>query len=478
MKTKITTYTTSFLADMETPVGIYLKIRDIYAESALLESSDYHSKENSYSFIGVEPIATYKLDAGVVEKKYPCGHIEYGKVKGRQVEAEARDGKYLPISFQEFMDEFDIQGNNSTNVNGFFGYTSYEGIRYFDENANLAKGDAKSSNVPDFYYSLYRFIIVINHISNELSIVENVPGDSHPKTNELIDILRNNDVAHYTFSAIDNEKSTMTDEQHAQIVQEGIALCKSGKLEQIVLSRGFSQKFKGDEFNVYRALRSINPSPYLFFFDFGDFRIFGSSPETHSKVSNGRAYIDPIAGTYKRTGNDMKDKELSETLLNDDKEVEEHDMLVDFAKKDLEKNCTDVKVEFYKNVQFYSHVIHLVSRVSGKVKNGINSIKVYADTFPAGTLVGSPKLDALNYIADLEQSKRGFYGGCIGYIGFNGDLNQAITIRTFLSKGNTLYYQAGGGIVAKSKIENEVQEVKNKLAALKKAIDTATNIKY
>lgn len=469
MKINIQTQVTSFLADMETPVGIYLKIRDIYANSALLESSDYHTKENSYSFIGVEPIASYKVENFVVTKEYP---------NGTKQEERLSDENMLSNSFQTFVNDFKVVGENPTNINGFFGYTSHEAIKYFAQGIQLNNTEIAGSQVPEFYYLLYRFIIVINHMNNKLSIVENIIDGTSAKVNELKEILKNNDVAYYEFETINGEESHLTDEQHAVMVEKGINLCKLGTLSQIVLSRCFTQKFKGDEFNVYRTLRSINPSPYLFYFDFGSFRILGSSPETHCKITNGRAYIDPIAGTYRRTGNDMKDKELSENILKDEKEMEEHEMLVEYAQNDLKKNCSDVKVEFHKNVQFYSHVIHLVSRVSGLVNKGTSSVKVYADTFPAGTLIGSPKIEALNQITKLEKIKRGFYGGCIGYIGFNGDINQAITIRTFLSKQNVLYYQAGGGIVAKSKIENEVQEVKNKLAALKMAIDTATSIKY
>lgn len=468
MKTKITTYTTTFLADMETPVGIYLKIRDIYAESALLESSDYHSNDNSFSFVGVEPIARFKVENHIATKEYPSGKIEEEKLTVTN---------NLATAFQNFINDFDVKGDNPTKVNGFFGYTSHDAIQYFENKVDSRNIQLENAKLPEFYYILYRYIIVINHLSNELTIVENLAEGEISKSENLVATLKNNNLATYNFEPIGNEESYITDADHEEMVKKGIALCKSGDLSQIVLSRCFTQQFKGDEFNVYRALRSINPSPYLFYFDFGSFRIFGSSPETHCKITNGKAYIDPIAGTYFRTGDDMKDQELSEKLLEDEKEVEEHDMLVDFARNDLEKNCTDVKVDFYKNVQFYSHVIHLVSRVSGKVNSDISNIKVYADTFPAGTLVGSPKLEALNYIKELEKTMRGFYGGCIGYIGFNGDLNQAITIRTFLSKKNTLYYQAGGGIVAKSNPETEVMEVKNKLKALKKAIDSATKIK-
>ncbi len=467
MKIKIQTQTKKLLADMQTPVGIYLKIRDVYTESALLESSDFHTNDNSFSFIAVDPIARFKVENNQVIKQYPSGKI---------IEKPLLESDQLTSVFQQFIHEFDVLGENPTGTNGFFGYTSYDAIHHF-EDVDSENFKLDNSDVPEFYYILYRFIIVINHLKNELTIVENVVKGDTSRTEELEAILMNNNIATYNFESIGNECSYITDEEHIEMIKKGIAHCKRGDVFQIVLSRCFTQKFRGDEFNVYRALRSINPSPYLFFFDFGSFRVFGSSPETHCKVSKGKAYIDPIAGTYFRTGDDEKDRVLSENLLKDEKENAEHVMLVDLARNDLSRNCHDVKVDFYKNVQFYSHVIHLVSRVSGTIDKDIDSIKVFADTFPAGTLSGAPKVRAMQLIRDIEKSMRGVYGGCIGYIGFNGDLNQAITIRTFLSKNNTLYYQAGGGIVAKSTPETEVMEVKNKLGALKKAVDFAVTIR-
>lgn len=468
MRTNIKVHTKKLLADLQTPVGIYLKIRDAYTESALLESSDFHTSDNSFSFIGVDPIARFKLEDNNIVKHYPSGEIGT---------AVLTDDLKLTEVFQSFIKEFNVEGENSTGMNGFFGYTSYDAIHYFESSVNSVNTKLNNADLPQFHYILYRFIISVNHLRNELTIVENIVDGESSKMEELEAILSNNNIATYDFNSVGDEKSYITDEEHIEMIKKGIAHCERGDVFQIVLSRCFTQQFTGDEFNVYRALRSINPSPYLFFFDFGSFRVFGSSPETHCKIVKDKAYIDPIAGTYFRTGDDEKDRVLSENLLKDDKENAEHVMLVDLARNDLSRNCHNVQVDFYKNVQFYSHVIHLVSRVSGTIDKGVNNIKLFADTFPAGTLSGAPKVRAMQLIHDLEKSMRGVYGGCIGYIGFNGDLNQAITIRTFLSKNNTLYYQAGGGIVAKSNPETEVMEVKNKLGALKKAIDFAVTIK-
>jgi len=260
------------------------------------------------------------------------------------------------------------------------------------------------------------------------------------------------------------------------MVKKGIASCHRGDVFQIVLSRRFEQPFTGDELNVYRALRSINPSPYLFFFDYGDYKLMGSSPEAQIIIKNGKAVVHPIAGTFKRTGDDETDKKEADRLLLDAKENAEHVMLVDLARNDLSRLCDDVKVEHYREVQYFSHVIHLVSEVSGSVRPGTNPFELLAKTFPAGTLSGAPKIKAMQLIDAFEPTARGSYGGGIGFVGFDGSCNHAIMIRTFLSKQNTLVYQAGAGVVAASKPENELQEVNNKLGALKKAIEFAATI--
>jgi anthranilate synthase component 1 len=375
-----------------------------------------------------------------------------------------------------FIHSFEIADDqNPTGFNGFFGYTAYDAVKYFDE-VDPEKKEFGPSAIPSILYLFYKYIVVVNHFKNELTLVENLLEGEESRMDEVMAILNNRNYASYNFSAKGEEQSSITGEEYKAMVRRGIAHCKRGDVFQIVLSRCFSQAFSGDDFKVYRALRSINPSPYLFYFDFGSFRIFGSSPETHCRITKNRAYIDPIAGTFRRTGDDEKDKTLVQELLADPKENAEHVMLVDLARNDLSRNTRNVHLEFFKEVQYYSHVIHLVSRVAGEVEDGKNTIRIYADTFPAGTLSGAPKIRAMELIRDIEPHNRGAYGGCIGYIGLNGDLNQAITIRSFISKNNVLYYQAGAGIVSRSNEESELQEVNNKLGALKKAIDAAEKI--
>lgn len=464
---ELTATSRTLLADLQTPVGIYLKVRDMFPESALLESSDYHSSENSYSFIGVEPLARFIVDHGTVTEHYP----------DRTTRAYSlSDSVNLPEALNAFVQRFEITGDRKT-TNGFFGYTAYDAVQYF-ESVKIESSAADEAEVPEMIYILYRFVISVNHLRNEMTITENrCPGEAS-RMDSLLGILGSRNFPTYGFRTVGSVTSPITDEEHKANVREGIRHCMRGDVFQIVLSRRFAQAFTGDDFNVYRTLRSINPSPYLFYFDFGSFRIFGSSPETHFKVEGNVATIDPIAGTVKRTGNDAEDERLAQQLLADAKENAEHTMLVDLARNDLSRNTSDVYVKSYKELQFYSHVIHMVSRVCGKVPNGANPIKLYADTFPAGTLSGAPKVRAMQLIDRIEPHRRGFYGGCIGHIGFDGNLNQAITIRTFLSKNNTLYFQAGGGIVANSDPENELREVNNKLGALRRAIELADAIQH
>jgi len=449
-------------ADLQTPVGIYLKVRDLYPQSVLLESSDYHTTQNSFSFIGVEPIASFTLSGGHILRTYPDGTRDVRPVE---------DDTDVPAELSAYIRQFSAQ-DNPTGINGFFGYTAYDAVRYF-EKVKIRPAEGDFAHLPDIVQVLFRFVIVVNHFKNTLTIVENLLPSQTSRMDELKAVLDNQNVAQYPFQAAGAVESSVSGEQYMEMVRRGIRHTLRGDVFQIVPSRRFSRAFYGDEFNVYRALRSINPSPYLFYFDFGSMRIFGSSPETHLRVSGDRAYIDPIAGTFRRTGNDEADRALADRLLSDEKENAEHVMLVDLARNDLGRNCTDVRVEFFRQVQFYSHVIHMVSRVSAHVPEGTDPIRLLADTFPAGTLSGAPKVRAIQLIDEMEPHPRGLYGGCIGYIGLDGSLNQAITIRSFLSLGQRLYCQGGAGIVAHSDPRSELSEVNNKLGALMAAVDRA-----
>ena len=450
----------TILADLYTPVGVYMRLRDLYPQSALMESSDYHDKSNARSFIGIQPIASVAVGHGIATINYPDG-----TVSEQAISPEYQTDKAI----NELLQCIKIKGSDSEFC-GLFGYTSFNAVRYF-ENIPVKDETQAKNDAPDLLYILYKTVIVFDHHNNTLKVVS--LGESE-EIDTVLKTMNKANVKAYDFHPVGEVSSTLTDEEHKANIRKGIQHCLRGDVFQIVLSRRFIQKYEGDDFKLYRALRSINPSPYLFYFDFGGFRIFGSSPETHCRVVKSQeryvAYIDPIAGTTKRTGDTEADKQGAEYLRNDPKENAEHVMLVDLARNDLSRNCHHVKVDFYKDLQYYSHVIHLVSRVSGELDEGADPIKAFIDTFPAGTLSGAPKVRAMQLISEYEPHNRGAYGGCIGMIGLDGSLNQAITIRTFVSRNGELWFQAGGGIVAKSDVEYELQEVNNKLGALRRAI--------
>lgn len=466
-KYKYITKAKTILADLYTPVGVYMHLRDIYPQSALLESSDYHGNDNSRSFIGICPIANIKVGHGKIDMTFPDGTRQQSDVDMSQ---KGRAKVSVAKAINDFVHYFNVEGEGS-NYCGLYGYTSFNAVRYFEDipvkDAIMDKNDA-----PDIMYIMYRDILVFDHFNNTLTLISLCHDEAAGEVNidEIIKAINKQNINPYGFHAIGEPTSTLTDEEHKANIRKCIKHCLRGDVFQIVISRRFVQKYEGDDFRLYRSLRSINPSPYLFYFDFGGFRIFGSSPETHNKIEGNKAYIDPIAGTTKRTGNIEQDKRNAEFLRNDPKENAEHVMLVDLARNDLSRNCHDVHVDFYKDMQFYSHVIHLVSRVSGTLDDNADKISAFIDTFPAGTLSGAPKVRAMQIISELEPHNRGAYGGCIGFIGLNGDLNQAIVIRTFISRNGELWFQAGSGVVAKSNDQYELEECNNKLGALVKAI--------
>ena len=458
-------YTTSsrtILADLYTPVGVYMRLRDIYPQSALMESSDYHDQNNSRSFIGINPIASVAISHGEAICHYPDGTKTTHAVSKTYRSDHA---------INEFLSKFSISGYNAKYC-GLYGYTSFNAVRYF-EDIPVKDETQEKNDAPDMLYIFYRDIIVFDHFNNQLTVVS--LGDDRA-IGDIFRAMNRANVQAYQFQPVGDVRSTLTDDEHKANIRRGIQHCLRGDVFQIVLSRRFIQCYEGDDFKLYRALRSINPSPYLFYFDFGGFRIFGSSPETHCRIEGHKAYIDPIAGTTRRTGDAEADRRAAEFLRNDPKENAEHVMLVDLARNDLSRNCHNVKVEYYKDIQYYSHVVHLVSRVSGELDADADPIKAFIDTFPAGTLSGAPKVRAMQLISEYEPHNRGAYGGCIGFIGFDRSLNQAITIRTFVSRNGELWFQAGGGIVAKSNEDYELQEVNNKLGALRRAITIAAEL--
>ena len=467
MKYKLKTYSKKLLADTLTPVNIYLKLRDVYAGSILLESSDYHGHENSLSFICCEPLASFQVNGTEAEFLYPDGQLK--------TETISQVGQVTTL-FENFRNSFEPDTNSSKYANcGLFGYMAYDSIRFF-EDVSITQ---KDQLIPDILYKLYKYVIIVDHFSNELSLFEHCyegKGECKSTLDRVEQLIFSQRFSTYRFTLTDAETSNVEDDEFLKIIEKGKEHCYRGDVFQIVLSRRFTTGFKGDEFNVYRSLRSINPSPYLFYFDYGSFKLLGSSPEAQLQIGHGKAHIYPIAGTFRRSGNDQEDAALAEKLSGDEKENAEHVMLVDLARNDMSRNAEHVTVEVFKEIQFYSHVIHLVSKVTGTLKKDASVVRMAADTFPAGTLSGAPKHMAITLINKYENINRGFYGGAIGFMGFDGSFNHAIMIRTFLSHGNKLIYQAGAGIVSKSKAQSELEEVNNKLTALRKAVLMAEKI--
>ena len=462
-----TTYK-KILSDVYTPVGIYLRVRDRFRDTVLLESTDYHAAENSYSFICIHAIGGIEIsDTNQMECKFP----------GRPTEKYSLKSANVPNLLWDFMKNFEVEQADEKPVRtaqSLFGYTSYDAVRFFDR--IQFEDRPEPPLIPLMRYRLYQYVIAINHFKDELYVCENkvegIPGDL-PLVESLI---RSRDVPVFPFHVKGEETSNMTDDDYRKMVEKGIKSCLRGDVFQIVLSRRFKQGFTGDDFNVYRALRNVNPSPYLFYFDYGDYRLMGSSPESQVLIKDGKAVMHPIAGTCKRTGDDEIDRENADNLLKDAKENAEHVMLVDLARNDLSRQCTEVSVVHFREVQYYSHVIHLVSEVKGRLKKENNPFELLAVTFPAGTLSGAPKIRAMELISGYEPTSRSYYGGCIGFMGFDGSCTQAIMIRSLLSRRNILIYQAGAGIVAASKPQSELEEVSHKLGALKRAIAMAENI--
>ena len=467
------TFSKKMLADVYTPVGIYLRLRDRFPGSILLESTDFHASENSFSFICVHPIAGIEVTNNkAFEFKYPNEPVIRKKLSGKNA---------VVGELQQFLTRFQPSNKSEIPVaQGLFGYTTYDAIQFFEEGVakqfDTAHGNSTETAIPLMRYRLYQYVIAINHFKDEMYVCENRVNGIDSEMDLILSLIRSKDVPVYPFATAGEESCNTTDEAYLEMVKKGKENCHRGDVFQIVLSRRFQQSFSGDEFNVYRALRSINPSPYLFYFDYNDYRLMGSSPESQVIISKNTAIVHPIAGTFKRTGNDEQDEALAEKLLNDPKENAEHVMLVDLARNDLSRHADNVHVSSFRKVNYYSHVIHMVSEVKGTIKAGTNPFELLASTFPAGTLSGAPKVRAMQLINELEPTPRSYYGGAIGVIGFNGDVNHAIMIRSFLSKANTLYYQAGAGVVAASDAQSELQEVNNKLNALKKAIELASQL--
>lgn len=466
-KIKLRFRTAELSADIITPVGVYLRLRDSYPCSLLLECTDYSSRTNAYSYICLNPIAGISVTEKCIRTYLPDGSdINYPL-------------NNVIEKVNDFTSSIDISGEKDSipESTGFYGFTSFDSAFLFNKfEKKYLKKVLEKRELPFLKYDFYKVILTINHFNDTLFITEYYNDEiPYGETNKIISLLSNHNIATYPFSLEGTEESLTTDSDYKEMVREAIKNCSLGNVFQLVVSRRFRQKFTGDEFNVYRSLRSVNPSPYLFYFDYIEYKIFGSSPEAQLKVEDGRAIINPIAGTIRKTGDPEADRIAALSLQEDPKENSEHVMLVDLARNDLSRNCTDVSVDIYREVQTFSHLMHLVSTVSGTIKNETTAFSVFAATFPAGTLSGAPKYKALQLINKMETIARGYYGGAVGVLGTNGSINHAITIRSFLSRNGYLNFQAGAGIVINSTEEGELNEVNNKLDALRTAMRKANS---
>lgn len=469
--TKIETRFKKLLFDVQTPVAIYLRVRDQFRDTVMLEGADYHSAEDAFSLIGIQAIGGIEVrDVDTIETKYPMQDSVLTKIENAQ---------QVPDLLWNYMQGYEVvpaENEFVARAQGLFGYASYNAVQFFDTISLKSFKNDPDREIPLMRYRLYQYILVINHFKDEMYLCENIIPGVKSELEKVEAFVLGRDIPSYDFQLDGDESANVTDEDYIEMVRKGIASCKRGDVFQIVPSRRYKQGFKGDDFNVYRALRSINPSPYMFYFDYGNYKLFGSSPESQLLIHNRRAVVHPIAGTYKRTGNKEQDRILGEKLQHDPKETAEHTMLVDLARNDLSRNCTEVHVDYYREVHQFSHVLHLVSEVSGQTEENANPFRLLANNFPAGTLSGAPKYKAIQLIDEIEGNSRSYYAGTLGFVGFNGNFKHAIMIRSILSKNNNLYYQAGAGIVAKSIPEMELQEVNNKLGALKQAIKSAEEI--
>lgn len=455
-------------SDTHTPVGVYLKLRDTHPGAILLECTDYSSQQNAFSHICLNPILGVEVDEKGFSSYLP---------NRKRCTTPVAEAVQMVDDFIGSIEVSEETGNNDAGIDGLFGFTSFDSVFLFDKfNPSIVDKATKHREVPFLRYDLYKVVITFNHYNDTLTISEYYNNDTpFGLTEGILALLNNHNYSSYPFSIVGDEIQIVEDEEYLKMVAKSKEHCQRGDIFQVVVSKPFQQQFTGDEFNVYRALRSVNPSPYLFYFDYLAYKIFGSSPEAQLKINNGKATINPIAGTVKRTGNTLQDIELTKELISDPKENSEHVMLVDLARNDLSRCCSNVAVETYKEVQTFSHVIHLVSTVTGDLNNDTTPFALFAKTFPAGTLSGAPKHRAIELISQMEASQRGYYGGGIGYIGLNGTINHAITIRSFFSKNGMLTYQAGAGVVIDSTESGELQEVNNKLNALRSSLYSAPN---
>jgi anthranilate synthase component 1 len=463
-KIKLIPYVKQLSGDMETPITLYQKY---VGESIgiLLESNE--QPKGRYSFIAKDPFAIIKTKGSmaVIETK--------GKI-------QIKEGKALDI-VKEYLQQYDVKNNTSIPfIGGAVGTVSYDVIRQYE---NLPDENEDVLQLPDVHQMFIKELIAFDHMYQKINLIileeDNEKGkkEAEIKLAKMQKQLSTNEfkIDNYNESNEKEEKcirSNMDKKTYMDIVEKAKKYIYEGDIFQVVLSQRWKVKTNEKPFKLYRKLRQVNPSAYLFYLNYGDYQVAGSSPEMLVELRKDKIYTCPIAGTRKRGSNEEEDKVLTQDLLNDEKEQSEHVMLVDLGRNDMGRvaNIGTVNVSKMMEVRYYSHVMHLVSLVEGQKTEQEDSFSVLSTFLPAGTLSGAPKIRAMEIIEELEPSKRGIYGGAVGYFGFDGDMDMCIAIRTMVINDESVYVQAGAGIVADSNPEKEYEETLNKAKALLRAI--------
>lgn len=460
-------------ADLETPISVYLKLRG-QGPSFLLESVEGGERIARYSFISVAPRAQYILRGNEIEI------LEGGNRRAVTLDAGTDPTYFLQSELGHF--QFTPQPGLPRFVGGLVGYLGYESVRHFEPSLI---SQMPPSDLPDGVYLLSDIVVAFDHSRQSLSLIANVLEDDPESADQRLDEI----VAriHQPLPARENTQpvtgkleSNMSREAFEQMVGTGREYIAAGDIFQVVLSQRFSRHTTVDAFDVYRAVRHLNPSPYMFFFDFGTvdgqpFYLAGASPEMFVRLEGRRAALRPIAGTRPRGADPAADAVLADELLADPKERAEHVMLVDLGRNDLGRVCEygSIQVPEFFTIERYSHVMHIVSHVEGQLKPDLTAFDLVRAAFPAGTVSGAPKIRAMEIIAELEANPRGPYAGMIGYFGFDGAMDTCLAIRTMVARGDTVSVQAGAGIVADSDPAREYQETVNKAKAMLRAIEMA-----
>ncbi len=462
------------LADVETPLSVFLKVKEKGDFNFLLESAEGGEKWGRYSFV-ILGSSFYLRTKGKYGEIYDRGKVHFFESKDPLRVLKEIIKKYKPFEDSRLPRFW----------GGLVGYVAYDIISFYEP---VTSSTEDPVGTYDLYFVLTDMVIICDNLTGKIKIVypiltqrgvEREYAEAERKIGETVDRLKEKVALHISVKEKEPEisqwRSNFSKVEFLEAVKKAKEYIRKGDIIQVVLSQRFYRDFKGDTQDIYRILRYLNPSPYMFYLDFGELKVIGSSPEVLVRVEGGRIETRPIAGTRRRGRDQEEDKRLEEDLLSDKKERAEHLMLVDLARNDIGRVAKPgtVRVEDFMRIEKYSHVIHMVSDVSGILKENLSALEVLKATFPAGTVSGAPKVRAMQIISELEKERRGIYAGSVGYLSFQGNMDMAIAIRTAVFRDREVFVQAGAGIVADSIPEKEWEETLNKAKALMKAVDTA-----